>query len=107
MKHDIDKILELCKKENYFSFLETELLKSNKEFIKIYEIPLDVIKDNLSIGINSSNSTGKNVENLKTLLNSIKQTNVEYLINVDVTMPNKGLRTIYIDTDISTIYGEL
>lgn len=107
MKYNTDKILDLCKERSYFSFLETELIKANKHFAKVYEIPLEVIKDNLMIGINSSSMTGKTVEDLKLLLTALRNINDDMIISFEVSMPNKGLRTIYLTSDLSKIIGQL
>lgn len=109
MNKDIHvKIVGLFKNTNHLSPIELAILNSNnEELITLNETYVDVLRDNLNIGIRAQKYTGKNVDDLKELLVAIDNIKDDTIVSLEIKVPSRGLYTFYIDNDYTKILGSL
>ncbi len=108
MEIEIDKFIKLIGSKMYYTSIELKYIKTMKhDSVKVYETHTETLLDNLRIGINASPETGKNTNDLKVLYEEIINVKVPYILNVEINVPNKKEKNIYVDKELTIVYGIL
>lgn len=106
MNYNVNDIIKLLVSNNYITSIESEFLKTNIENIRVHETSIDALKENLTISLNSSKLTSRNIRDYKSLLISIENVNDNYILSIDITLGNR-IRTIYIDSLLQKVFDEI
>ena len=104
---DFHNFFNLLSEKRWFTPLELNYIKENKNEFRIHKADINMLLDNLRIGIDTSQYSGKNVDDLKVLFNRIKNIRETTILNMDIKIPNRGTRSIYFDKDVTELYGML
>jgi len=106
MEYNVTDIVKLLVKDNYLSPLNGELLKKQPESIKIYEMQVSVLKENLIISLNSGNLTPRSIRDFTSLLKAIENVKGDSVLSIQITY-NSIFRTIFIDTLLQNTFDEI
>lgn len=106
MNYNVNDIIKLLASNNYITYLESEFLKTNIENVRVQETSIDALRENLTISLNASKLTNRNIRDFKSLLISLENVNDNYILSIDITLRNRT-RTIYIDSLLQKVFDEI
>ena len=107
MNQNIEDIIKLLVKDHYLSPLNGEWFKKYPDNLRVMQVPVDVLRENLNISLDVGKLTPRNIRDFKSLLEQIQNVKDEYIISIELTQPNRPNRSIYIDKSLSRTFDEL
>ena len=106
MKYNVNDIIKILASNNYITSIESAFLKTNIENVRVRETSIDALRENLTISLNASKLTNRNIRDFKSLLISLENVNDNYILSIDITLGNRT-RTIYIDRLLKKVFDEI
>ena len=106
MKYNTDEIIKILVRNKYLSPLNGVLFSKRAELLKVNEVSVISLKENLAISLESNVISKRNIRDFTALLNAIEDIKDENIMSINI-IDNSQNRTIYVDQALKTTFDEI